>query len=147
MDILPTLSAITGAPLPAKKIDGINILSLLLGDKTAVPRHEFYYYYQSNALEAVQRDYWKLILPHKGISYVGVAPGKDGWPGKTVSVEIKENELYDLRRDPGERYNVLQYNPEIVKELLELADKARADLGDDITKSPGANRRKAGGIK
>jgi arylsulfatase A-like enzyme len=141
MDILPTLSSITGAALPKSKIDGINILPLLLGDKTASPRHEFYYYYQKNNLEAVQRDYWKLILPHKGISYVGQAPGKDGWPGKTVNMEITKNELYDLRRDPGENYNVVEFYPEIAKELLQLADKARQDLGDDITKVPGTNRR------
>jgi arylsulfatase A-like enzyme len=146
IDILPTLAAITGAELPGKKIDGVSILPLLIGDKSSSPRHEFYYYYQTNSLEAVQRDYWKLVLPHKGISYVGVAPGKDGWPGKTLSVEIKSNELYDLRRDPGENYNVVEYYPEIVKELMQLADKARQDLGDDITKSPGTNRRKAGGV-
>ena len=146
IDILPTLAAITGAPLPEKKIDGVNILQLLLGDKTASPRHELYYYYQRNSLEAVQRDYWKLILLHKGISYTGVAPGKDGWPGKTVNVETKENELYDLRRDPGERYNLAPHYPDIVKELLKIADEARKDLGDDITNSPGENRRKAGSV-
>jgi arylsulfatase A-like enzyme len=146
IDILPTLSAITGAGLPVKKIDGVSLLPLLLGDTIASPRHILYYYYQANSLEAVQRDYWKLILPHKGISYVGVAPGKDGWPGKTVSIEIKQNELYDLRRDPGERYNIAGYNPEIVKELLKIAEEARQDLGDDITKIPGANRRKIGTI-
>jgi arylsulfatase len=147
MDILPTLAAITGAELPKNKIDGINILPLMIGDKNVSPRHEFYYYYQANALEAVQRDYWKLVLPHKSQSYEGLTPGKDGWPGKTRQVEIKENELYDLRRDPGERYNVAQFYPEKVKELLQLAEQARSDLGDDITKSPGANRRKAGSIK
>mgnify|MGYP001791526132 CR=1 FL=1 len=147
IDILPTLAAITGASLPVKKIDGVSILSLLLGDNTAAPRHEFYYYYQKNTLEAVQRDYWKIILPHKGISNIGVAPGRDGWPGKTVNVEIKQNELYDLRRDPGENYNVAGYYPEIVKELLLIADEARKDLGDDFTKSPGANRRQPGSIK
>jgi arylsulfatase len=144
IDILPTLAAITGAPLPEKKIDGVSILSLLLGEKDAAPRHDFYYYYQQNSLEAVQRDYWKLILPHKGISYVGSAPGKDGWPGKTVNVEIRQNELYDLRRDPGERYDVSSEYPEIVKDLLTLADQARKDLGDDILKIPGINRRKSG---
>jgi len=147
IDILPTLAAITGASLPEKKIDGVSILPLLIGDKTASPRREFYYYYQQNTLEAVQRDYWKLVVPHKGISYVGVAPGMDGWPGKTVSIEIKSNELYDLRRDPGENYNVAEYYPEIVKELSVIADNARADLGDDMTKSPGLNRRKAGLVK
>jgi arylsulfatase len=147
IDILPTLAAITGATLPEKKIDGVSLLPLMLGDKTASPRHNFYYYYQQNTLEAVQRDYWKVILPHKGISYVGVAAGKDGWPGKTVSVEIKQNELYDLRRDPGENYNVAEYYPEIVKELLAVAEDARQDLGDEYTKAPGANRRKAGSVK
>jgi arylsulfatase A-like enzyme len=147
MDILPTLASITGAPLPQNRIDGVNILALLLGDKTSSPRSNFYYYYQQNSLEGVQKDYWKLVLPHKGISYVGVEPGKDGWPGKTVSVTISEAELYDLRRDPGENYNVALTYPEKVKELQSVADVARQDLGDDITNSPGLNRRKAGGVK
>ncbi len=147
MDILPTLAAITGTPLPDKKIDGISILPLLLGDKTESPRHNFYYYYRQNSLEGVQKDYWKLVLPHNGISYVGVEPGKDGWPGKTVNVTITKAELYDLRRDPGEQYNVVSMYPDIVKELQSIASEARNDLGDDITQAPGANRRKVGSVK
>jgi len=147
MDILPTMAEITGASLPDKKIDGVSLLPLLLGDKTTVPRHTFYYYYRRNSLEGVQQDYWKLVLPHRGRSYVGMEPGKDGWPGKYSTLEIKENELYDLRRDPGERYNIAEYYPEVVKELLSIADEARKDLGDDLTKSPGANRREQGSIE
>ena len=89
IDILPTLAAITGAPLPSNKIDGISILPLMLGDKTASPRHEFYYYYGQNNLEAVQRDYWKLVLPHNGRTYKGVKPGADGWPGATRTESVK----------------------------------------------------------
>jgi arylsulfatase len=147
IDILPTLAAITGAPLPQKKIDGVNILPLMLGDKEANPRREFLYYYQENALEAVQIDYWKLVLPHTSRTYRGFKPGADGWPGQTGTEKITEPQLYDLRRDQGERYNVAQWYPEKVKELLELAEKARADLGDQLTGAPGANRRKAGTIK
>lgn len=147
IDILPTLAAITGANLPEKKIDGVSILQLMLGDKNAEPRHEFYYYYQTNALEAVQRDYWKLVLPHTGQTYRGFKPGADGWPGPTGRETIKEPQLYDLRRDPGEWYDVSAYYPEKVKELLVIADNARQDLGDDITKNPGTNRRKAGLMK
>ena len=55
--------------------------------------------------------------------------------------------LYDLRRDPGENYDVAEYYPEIVKELLLIAEEARKELGDDITNSPGINRRKAGSVK
>jgi len=147
MDILPTLAEITGAELPGKKIDGISILPLLLGDRNVFPRHLFYYYYRQNSLEGVQKDFWKLVLPHPCISYVGVEPGKDGWPGKTLNVNLDKMELYDLRRDPGERYNVADMYPEIVMELESIAEDARLDLGDDITKSPGLNRRKAGSMK
>ena len=147
IDILPTLAAITGAPLPENKIDGVNILPLLTGERDATPRREFLYYYQQNALEAVQIDYWKLILPHNGRTYRGYKPGADGWPGKTGTEKITQIELYDLRRDPGEWYNVAEWYPEKVKELLELAGKAREDLGDQLTGAPGANRRKPGSIK
>src|SRR5512133_2376476 len=147
IDILPTVAEITGAGLPENKIDGVNILPLILGDTTAAPRHEFYYYYQQNSLEAVQRDYWKLTLPHTGITYVGSDPGKNGWPGKTLTVTTYYAELYDLRRDPGERYNVASAHPEIVNQLQSLAAKARLDLGDDILKISGLNRRKSGTVK
>jgi arylsulfatase A-like enzyme len=147
IDILPTLAEITGAALPENKIDGVSILSLMRGDKSAEPRNEFLYYYQANALEAVQRDFWKLVLPHSYRTYTGVKPGNEGWPGPTKQLQVEKAQLYDLRRDPGEWYDVSETYPEKVKELQELAEKARQDLGDDITKSPGANRRKAGSLK
>ncbi len=146
IDILPTLAEITGASLPEKKIDGISILPLLLGDKTASPRQNFYYYYRQNSLEGVQKEYWKLVLPHTSQSYEGVEPGNNGWPGKIVTYTVNELELYDLRRDPGERYNVADLYPDIVKELQDLVNEAREDLGDDITNVPGANRRKPGSV-
>jgi arylsulfatase len=146
IDILPTLVAVTGAKMPALKIDGVNILPLMLGDKTATPRKEFLYYYQQNALEAVQSDFWKLVLPHSGRTYRGHKPGTDGWPGPTGTEKIETAQLYDLRRDPGEWYDVSKWYPEKVRELEALAAKARADLGDDLTKSPGTNRRKAATI-
>jgi arylsulfatase len=147
IDILPTLAAITGAALPQKKIDGVSILPLMLAEKDALPRHEFYYYYQQNSLEAVQRDYWKLVLPHTYRTYRGLKPGMDGWPGPTKEAKVEKTELYDLRRDPGEWYDVSEFYPEKVKELQQLAETARKDLGDDITKVQGENRRKAGFVK
>ena len=147
IDILPTLAAITGADLPKNKIDGVNILPLMVGDKSASPRHDFYYYYEQNSLEAVQRDFWKLVLPHKSRTYRNMKPGFDGWPGPTGTETIKGPELYDLRRDPGEWYNVATFYPEKVKELEGLAEEARKDLGDNLTNNPGMNRRKAGSVK
>jgi hypothetical protein len=54
-DLLPTFCAITGAALPKKKIDGVNILSLLEGNFDANPRDVFYYYYRKNSLENVRK--------------------------------------------------------------------------------------------
>lgn len=144
IDILPTLAEITGASLPQLKIDGVSLLPLMLGNKQVTPRSEFLYYYQQNALEAVQIDYWKLVLPHNGRTYIGYKPGINGFPGPTGTERITEPRLYDLRRDPGEWYDVSKWYPEKVKELQALAERARADLGDELTKSPGANRRRAG---
>lgn len=140
LDILPTLAEITGAQLPANRIDGVSILPLLRGDKTAVPRHEFYYYYQRNALEAVQKDFWKLVLPHSSTTYRGFRPGENGWPGRTGVLKVEKAQLYDLRRDPGEWYDLSEYYPDRVRELEAVADKARADLGDDLTGVKGGGR-------
>ncbi len=52
--------------------------------------------------------------------------------------------LYDLRRDPGERYDVKAQNPEVVARMQKLVEQAREDLGDDNTNREGANRRAPG---
>lgn len=143
IDILPTLAAITGSPLPANKIDGINIFSLLQGDSYANPRDHFFYYYDKNSLQAVRQDSWKLVLPHKIESNENEIPSKDGWPGK-IHIDSTGLALYDLRRDPGERYNVKDEYPEIIVRLLKLVEESRDDLGDDLTGRPGKNRRPAG---
>jgi arylsulfatase len=143
MDILPTIVAITGANLPVERIDGINILPLLQGEERANPRRSMYYYYNENDLEAVRRDNWKLVFPHGHRSYEGVLPGKNGLPGAYNQKETTLS-LFNLRRDPGERYNVKELYPEILLELQELAERAREDLGDDLNNRKGKNRRKHG---
>lgn len=128
IDILPTLAAVTGAELPDRKIDGINVLPLLRGDSVQHPRRE-YYYYSGRTLNAVRWDQWKLVFPHKVSSNIGSVPGKDGWPG-TMNETYTEGGLYDLRRDPGEQYDMREWHPDIVKQMEELAEKVRVELGD-----------------
>ena len=142
IDLLPTITHIVNGNLPKHTIDGVNILSLLEG-KDDNPRDHFLYYYGNNNLEAVRKDNWKLVLPHKSRSYKGVLPGNDGHPGKYNSIQTGL-ELYNLRRDPGEEYNVIDLYPEIVKEIQELVEKARRDLGDNLTERKGNNIRSVG---
>jgi arylsulfatase len=147
IDILPTIAKLTGTTLPDRKIDGIDLGEILKGNMQISPRKNFLYYYRKNALEAVRRDNWKLVFEHPSRSYLNQAPGVDGFPGAAPENIMMAEALYDLRRDPGEQYDVKANFPEIVKELKALAEEARADLGDDLQKIEGANKRLAGKVK
>ena len=144
IDIFPMLASICDAPLPSRKIDGINIWPLISGETEISPRHQFWYYFDANNLKAVRDERWKLVFPHTQRTYEGNLPGKDGVGGKTSQRTITEIELYDLRRDPGERYDVKELYPEVITKLNKIAEEARADLGDDLTSRKGFGRRPIG---
>ena len=144
IDLLPTICAITNSKLPIKKIDGVNVIPLLQGDDKAEPRKEFLYYYRKNNLEAVRKGQWKLVLAHPGRTHEGFMPGQDGFPGKLQEDFPFPEALYDLRRDPGERYDVQSLYPKMVAELKLLAEKAREELGDDLTQRKGKENRAVG---
>jgi len=146
IDILPTLAEITDAPLPGHIIDGVSILPILKGDVEAKPRETFYYYYRQNSLEAVRQGNWKLVFPHPGRTYEGFQPGDNGMPGKVKEGFLFPGALYDLRRDPGERYDVSESYPDIVEKLNQVAEEARRDLGDELTGNKGQNRRQPGRV-
>lgn len=141
IDIMPTIAAITKTKLPNHKIDGIDLSVLIKGNTMLVPRETFLYYYRKNSLEAVRRDQWKLVFEHPSRSYEGQLPGGDGFPGKAPEDVMMPKALYDLRRDPAEKYDVQELYPQIVKMLESLAEEAREDLGDDLQHRKGKNTR------
>jgi arylsulfatase A-like enzyme len=147
IDIFPTIAALLKLKLPEHKIDGISFLPVLHGDLQSKPRKYFYYYYRENNLEAVRMDDWKLVLPHPGRTYVGFEAGRDGYPGEVNENSAIASGLYDLRRDPGERYDVQLGYPGIVKELEDVAEGAREDLGDNLTGRVGTSVRQPGRVK
>lgn len=146
IDILPTIAGFSDAPMPEKQIDGVDVSQMLLGDFTATPREYFLYYYRRNNLEAVRNERFKLVFPHEGRTYTKYPPGNGGRPGDVAEYEPVSMALYDLRRDPGERYDVADLYPEVVAELMAVADMAREDMGDDLTGAPGRNRRPLGRV-
>jgi arylsulfatase A len=56
IDLLPTIAALAGAPLPERKIDGKNIVALLEGAPGATSPHAAYFY----GTEGVRAGKWKL---------------------------------------------------------------------------------------
>ncbi len=128
LDVVPTLVQACGLSMPALPIDGISFLPVLSGD-TARCRDEFAYYY-GDRLEAVRKGRWKLHLPHAYRSYENMPPPpRDGAPAQTSQKQIGLS-LYDLVADPGERVNLADMNPEVVKELQDFAASERKRLDE-----------------
>ncbi len=145
-DLFPTVARLTGAPLPKHKIDGLDIWPLLAGEPGATNPHEgYWYYYAQNELQAVRSGKWKLFFPHNARSMAGQTPGKDGIPGNYKQLAV-QHELYDLAADMSETKNVAGQHPEIVARLEAFAEKARADLGDKLTKRTGSGTREPGRV-
>jgi len=104
MDILPTLTELSGGEIPNdRKIDGKSIWPLLSGEPGVKPPHDTFYYYRTLQLQAVRHGKWKLHL--------------------------ESGELFNLEEDIGESQNVASENNEIVQQLYALADEMDNDLG------------------
>ncbi|MBL8753607.1 MAG: sulfatase [Planctomycetes bacterium] len=143
IDVLPTIAKVVGAPLPKRKIDGLDITPLLFGEPGALSPHElFCCYYAGGQLQAVRDARWKLHFPHGYPSLAGKPGGRAGSPAPQVTLQIGLA-LYDLRADPGETTDVAAANRDVVERLQRLADAARTDLGDTLTKTTGTGVRPA----
>lgn len=164
IDLLPTIAGLIGADLPPKRIDGKDIWPVISGCADATTPHQAFFYYAGRELQAVRGGRWKLHFPHDYLTVAG-PPGHDGKPSNFDKLQPKSIQqsgirgiasrhgykvlriglsLYDLQTDPGETRNVAKEHPEIVTRLSELAEPARADLGDALTGREGSGIRPAG---
>lgn len=144
IDILPTIAGITQATLPEHKIDGMDILPLIKGEDNAKsPQEAYYFYYKTNELHGVLSENWKLYFPHEYRSLNGREGGKGGLPVPYDQNKMSQ-ELYNLETDVSETVNVAAQHPEVVERLLDLAEKARNDLGDKLTDREGLGVREVG---
>lgn len=136
MDMLPTFAAIAEAKLPAQKIDGHDITSLLMDARnTKSPwDDDGFFFYHMDQLQAVRAGDWKLYLPLK-VKHINLK--RTGAPTKA--------ELYDVRHDVSEEHEVSAAHPDVVARLSALAEKARADVGD--VDHAGSGQRAAGMVK
>jgi len=164
IDLLPTLAGLIGAPLPTRKIDGLDILPILEARPGARTPHEALYFYAGEELQAVRSGDWKLHFNHEYLTPAG-PPRSDGKPAnfenmKPASmdesgirgiasrhgyrIEKTAAALYDVRQDPGETKDVSAEHPMVVRMLELQAEKARADLGDTLTGRKGSGVRPPG---
>lgn len=148
IDLFPTIAKLAGAKLPLLPIDGKDISQMLFEQESKTNQEAYFIYYNRNELQAVVMDEWKLYFPH---SYRSILPGQadrsDGIPIEYHMVQLSEMELYQITSDPSESQNLLDQNPDVVARILELAERAREDMGDALQKREGKNNREPGRIK
>lgn len=123
IDLLATLAAAAGAPLPPGSAPDSYDLMPVWRDGAPSPRTQLVYNTNKDVY-AVRRDQWVLIAAPSG-SHTPVPdwfakaeklPSSLGLPG----------ELFDLAKDPGERINIYADHPEVVAEMTETLAKLKA---------------------
>lgn len=104
---MPTFADIVGIKTP-ENIDGISFLPTLLG-KSGQKKHESMYweFHENKGRQAVRMGDWKLVRYNVSI------------PDKVTT------ELYNLKSDLGEDYNVASQNPQIVDKMLLIMERSR----------------------
>jgi arylsulfatase A len=142
IDVLPTIARLARAPLPARPIDGLDVSPLLLAEAGARSPHDALLFYYGTELRAVRGGRYKLVLPHRSQTLDG-PPGSGGQPGKYRKEDVPLA-LYDLVAEVGERTDVAAAHPDVVKRLLDAAEKAREDLGDSLASRTGRGVREPG---
>lgn len=144
IDLLPTFAEIAGTPLPAKQIDGVSIRSLFEGVPGRRATHVVPVLLPEKQPGSRARRTLQTRVRPSGPQLRSIPARQRRTPGKVAEGHEFPLALYDMRRDPGERYDVQNQHPEVVEELMRIADAAREDLGDDLRGMPGRNRRPAG---
>jgi len=157
-DLLPTLCAITGQPIPSRPIDGIDLTPLLDGQMTQRLKPLCFWQYNTGALSKVRPEPYidpelqkgttplvKLMggkatrdfsnYRHPALSdadYLGPRAIIDG-DFKLVIHEAKQGnprlELFDLQADPAEKTNLVEREAAIAERLrTQLRDWQRSVL-------------------
>ncbi len=127
VDLLPTLCFLAGVPLPGNELDGKNVWDLITGVEGAKNPHEYYAFSNGQKFEGVMSGdgKWKLHLPHEYRTLE--TPANDGLAGKYVQLKI-DTALFDMEQDPYETTNLLEQFPEVATQLINLAEKHKAEF-------------------
>lgn len=115
MDVLPTIASLTGAALPVKPVDGVDVSRLMTGqaaelDRDAVLFLDFVH------LQCVRMGRWKLHLARFNSRADSSAP-----EGGRRNLPLPKPELYDVVDDPLESYDCADQYPQIVERMRSRA--------------------------
>ncbi|HAT20553.1 MAG TPA: arylsulfatase [Verrucomicrobiales bacterium] len=106
IDILPTLAAVAGAKLPGNQVEGRSLLPLLLGQKIKMADRYLF----------SQKARWPTASD----------PDRHQWSSFAVRnsrYRLVGKQLFDMVTDPGQKTDVADRHPEVVKEMRTAYDR------------------------
>jgi arylsulfatase A len=112
LDLLPTLAAMAGSPLPDVELDGCDLSAVLNAD--APSPHEEIVLFNNAKIAAVRTARWKYVVRTYYRTY-DVNLARYGYPL-----------LFDMAMDPGENYGVAYLHPEVALDMKARVERARA---------------------
>ncbi|XP_070264157.1 arylsulfatase A isoform X2 [Myotis yumanensis] len=141
LDLLPTLAALAGAPLPNVTLDGFDLSPLLLG-KGKSPRQTMFFYPtfpdEIHGVFAVRSGKYKAHFFTQGSAHSDTTAD----PACHASSPLTAHEpplLFDLSEDPGENYNLVGSRAEVAPQALEAMKQLqllKAQFDASMTFSP-----------
>lgn len=129
VDLYSTFAALVGAPsLPKDAAPDSRDLSAVILGNDPIGRDDVVEHSGTGEepLLALRRGEWKYIEPVKDSLRSAVSP----------TAELPYPQLYNLENDPGERVNVAEQRPELVKELASLLDDIRGQRRHPVVEGP-----------
>jgi arylsulfatase A-like enzyme len=101
MDLLPTAASLSGADLPDRKLDGYDLMPVLLGQGTS--ERDFLAYYRDDRVYAVRSGPWKAHFFTQ-----------TEYPAGPL-MEHDPPQLYNVEHDPSERFDVSADHPAVIE--------------------------------
>jgi arylsulfatase A len=129
MDMLPTFAALTGAKLPSKPVDGVDIWPLL-GGKQATMEREGLLYFDGWHAQCIRKGNLKLHVSRFNSQIYSPAPAAG-----RVNLPLAKPELYDLAVDPAESYDIAPERPAVVAEMLAKYEALVSGFPEPVTKA------------
>ena len=116
IDLLPSIAAVAGAAItPNSVLDGRNILPVLTGKSNESP-HQALFFFNYDRIAAVRTQDWKIVVRADYRNIERVLPEHD--------VQL----LFDMRKDPEERYSLAAHRPDKWQELNAHLERGQREL-------------------
>ncbi|XP_063165564.1 arylsulfatase A [Candoia aspera] len=136
LDILPTVAALVGVPLPNVTLDGYDLSPVLFGTGKSPRRTMFFYPPAPNELYgvfAVRYGRYKAHFFTKGAFSSGATPDR-ACGGFTPLIPQEPPLLFDLESDPAENYNLLPGGAQTpgILNILKEARLLKASFDSDM---------------